>query len=124
MGYTNYWKQNKVEELPEDFINKVNRIFEASRVPLANGMGKKGTLPECNKNMVWFNGVDEESCETFYIGSEEQGFNFCKTNGQPYDVIVKSVLLLAQDFGIVYDVSWDGDESDAEEAKKMLELLK
>ena len=52
-----------------------------------------GVIVSNKKQYINFNGIDEDSYETFSFGKEKMRFNFCKTNQNEYDKVVCSVLL-------------------------------
>ena len=64
---------------------------------------------------IAFNGVGENSHETFVLSKSlgENDFNFCKTNGKPYDSVVTAMLVImkgcAKD---AFEISSDRDEQD------------
>jgi hypothetical protein len=96
MGYTHYWKHGEIS--PADWawlVWDTKQIIEAADVPLANGVGIAGTKPELSKDRIWLNGVEENGAETFVLVPEETDFNFTKTDLEPYDLIVSTVLLRA-----------------------------
>lgn len=48
-----------------------------------------------NKNKyINFNGIGDDSYETFSFGKEQMRFNFCKTNQNEYDKVVCGVMLV------------------------------
>lgn len=111
MGYTRYWNRTE-EPISIDFLADVNRIIKDSArygiaIRGADGTGK----PELELEIVAFNGnanaEKDLSHESFVLGNEV-GFNFCKTARKPYDYVVRTVLRLAEDYGIVTDVRDDG----------------
>ena len=112
MGYTNYWNLEKTE-FSEEFLEGVKKIIEVSGIDLANGSGIEGTKPIVEKEVISLNGLEPEDYETFYLGGEK-GFGFCKTARRPYDVVVKAILILAEQYGIVSDFSFDGDKTEIE----------
>ena len=116
MGYTRYWERTD-KAYGDDFVNEVQKIFAdcASRgIILKDGRGE-GSGPKADINLIWFNGngefeLDHETCfipNTTYE-HYEKGFNFCKTARKPYDYAVRRVLKLAEEYGIITDVSEDG----------------
>lgn len=116
MGYTRYWKRTD-KAYGDDFVNEVQKIFAecASKgIILKDGLGE-GSGPQADINRIWFNGnqefdLDHETCfipNTTYE-HYEKGFNFCKTARKPYDYAVRKVLALAEEYGIITDVSSDG----------------
>lgn len=112
MGYTNYWNLEKTE-FSEEFLEKVRKIIEVSEIDLANGSGIEGTKPIVEKEVISLNGTEPEDYETFYLGGEK-GFGFCKTARRPYDAVVKAILILAEQHGIVSGFSFDGDKTEQE----------
>ena len=109
MGYTRYWRRTE-EPLSIDFLADVNKVFkDAARYGIAirgaDGTGK----PELELERVAFNGNEKDDlCHESFILDNETGFNFCKTARKPYDYVVRTVLRLALDYGIVKEVSDDG----------------
>ena len=111
MGYTRYWKRTE-EPLSKDFLADVNRVIQdAARYGIAI-RGCDGTgLPEIELDRVCFNGnanADKDLSHETFILDDDTGFNFCKTARKPYDYVVRTVLRIALDYGIVEDVSDDG----------------
>ncbi len=73
-----------------------------------------------NKNKyINFNGIGDDSYETFSFGKEQMRFNFCKTNQNEYDKVVCSVMLViyhhAKD---CVSMSSDGNFNDWKEMMK------
>ena len=115
MGYTNYWNLEKTE-FTEEFLEDVKKIIDVangSGIELANGSGIEGTKPIVEKEVISLNGMEPRDYETFYLGCR-QGFGFCKTARLPYDAVVKAILILAEQHGIVSDFSFDGDKTEQE----------
>lgn len=141
MGYTHYWRALGSEhdgdpsEVPAGW-NKANKaklqtaladMFKLApilikTVPLAND---DGSQPIFNLNEVWFNGVGDNSHETFEINTKWDGeFNFCKTAAKPYDVAVTACLcLLKFHLGDAVNVSSDGDAGDWEEGLRLARII-
>lgn len=113
MGYTHYWRINS--KLDSDkfkqFSLDCKKIAEESNVPLSDGLAKKNSKPEFSEKRIWFNGVDEDSHETFLIDPQHIGFEFCKTNMKPYDKVVVACLICFEHYSDV-SVSSDGDGED------------
>lgn len=120
MGYTHYWRISSSlnKDKFKEFSSDCKLIAEESGIPLANGRGEPNTLPEFSEERVCFNGVGKESCETFFIGIQNENFEFCKTRMEPYDVVVVACLLCLQHhFGI--EVSSDGDDADWKDGRAL-----
>lgn len=119
MGYTHYWNfKNKVA--PKDIENgklkwelAVNKVKEALAYVQNKGIkiaGWDGTGKSiANTKEISFNGAGQETCETMYITYKDGGFSFCKTNREPYDLLVCLTLLAFKDaFGDDFEYTSDG----------------
>ena len=129
MGYTHYW--DKAGPWPAEAlaaaIKDMSEIVARCEFQLGDAFGEPGTLPELTPDTVAFNGVGEDSHETFYftsnidprlgIGGGERrdgfiwysDFAFCKTDRKPYDSVVVACLLAAKHhLGAAIKVSSDG----------------
>lgn len=115
MGYTHYWTfSSKVEAEPfARFCEIAGKIITALHEPLKlTGPDETGT-PVVTAEKVDFNGAN--GCENFSIGLGDNGFDFCKTRGLPYDSAVTACLIAAKlIFGAYIRVSSDGDLEDWE----------
>lgn len=119
MGYTHYMKQkrsfskdewNKLKDLTQEIIDYCDVPLDTDEYPL-----------EINDEVIRFNGVGDDSHETFYLTPvpelqpwQDEHFNFCKTARKPYDVPVAMVLLAINHFipGVMEISSnggWDED---------------
>lgn len=118
MGYTRYWNRTD-KEITSDFCEEVNKILiDCAKKGIAIRGGFGDGSPIVSTKEIRFNGngsvYDGENCcrdlshETFYLGSDDEGFNFCKTARKPYDYAVRKVLNVAKRYGIVTDVRSDG----------------
>ena len=129
MGYTNYWtpKDLKPGEIPNQFWEEAEKVLGkviSKGVILANGNGTEvitdpKKIVDREHGTIIFNGYEDLSHETFAL--EFPGdWNFCKTARKPYDLAVKTILMLADRYGLLeaehgHDTwSWDGDETDTE----------
>jgi hypothetical protein len=107
MGYTHYWTQSRdftLEEWPqirEDFELLLKDVQHVQGIPLANGMGDRGTSPEFNHEYISFNGAGDDSYETFTVHrirppmegwQSRRGGDFTKTAHKPYDLAVTAAL--------------------------------
>ena len=132
MGYTNYWlpKKLKMNEIPEQFwkeAEEVLGIIISKGVLLADGVGeyllKTGAdiIKESNNKegqeypAIYFNGYrhghdgEDESYETFGLVFDGD-WNFCKTARLPYDLAVKCILMLAEDYDLLAEDKDDGSK--------------
>lgn len=129
MGYTS--KFYKVKEISpskwELFLVDFNKVLPHFEDVLDKTTDQKLVM---NNEIIFFNGIGDESHETFYIDrvsdensketyhqDERKGkyFECCKTNRNPYDLAVSSALIIAKKhFGEDFIVGSDGDNSDEE----------
>ena len=105
MGYTHYYyRASKLAKKQFNlFAKDVEKIFEFAKENdylLAGEMGEEGTLPIANEELICFNGVGVDSCESLFINRVDysqsvRGFvsEWCKTCRNPYDDIVVAVLI-------------------------------
>ena len=123
MGYTHYWY--KPAELPQDkwdaFLDSVKKIVEEGSAILCFEYDQPDVKPKLGKDIVRFNGRDDDGHETFYFARKQESggmppndrglyFNCCKTARKPYDYYVVEVLKLAkQCFGDDIVLKSDGD---------------
>lgn len=118
MGYTQYWEMNTnaSNESWKQFTAVAKRIVEhcnANGVVIVGGDGESDTNYVIDENVVIFNGLEDDSHETFYIGkNEDSKWNFCKTARKPYDIAVVACLVAANKFGVIKGWSSDGDAED------------
>jgi hypothetical protein len=115
MGLTHTWR--RPTELPATAFNAAvadaRKILGQAGIPLA---GFDGTgSPILESNHIVFNGANGACCEPFEIRQIEfdrrgrpQVTSFCKTQGLPYDLAVKAVLIilkahLGPDFKVMSD---------------------
>lgn len=119
MGYTHYWKVKPKASKTKytAALKDIKAIVESNEtwVLLADLDGNAGTTPEL-KNGIAFNGIGENSHESFILPKDVTDFQdceFCKTAQKPYDVVVTACLaVLAFHLGKGIEVSSDGDKSD------------
>jgi hypothetical protein len=114
MGYTVSWERPK--KIKEDILIKAGNDFKqlldenVFNFELGNGLGE-GT-PTINKEKIVFNGFGQEnSCESFVFeaniehrhflqqlnhkeNKNDLYYDFCKTRRLPYDLAVKTMLLI------------------------------
>lgn len=119
MGYTRYWKRTD-KAYGEDFIKEVNAVIGnclTRGITIKNGHGID--FPQADMNMIWLNGNEENDLghETFFIPNTtseyfKEGFEFCKTARKPYDYAVRQILKIAEEYGLVTNVSSDGENEE------------
>lgn len=138
MGYTHYWhKRGDISvdawsKLCQD-MTKVLAHHEVASI-VAGGMGDAGSAPICNHSELTFNGIGDNSHETFYLtrhtapedmDKDGKAFAFCKTNQKPYDAVVcAALILLAQHTTTkAVEIASDGDWGDFQLGMRLLEGL-
>lgn len=114
MGYTRYWKRTDKKITPE-FISEVKEILNDCKelgITIRNALGEDE--PIVNENEIAFNGDAEQNLdhETFVITNTPTDFDFCKTARKPYDYAVRETLKVAEEMGLVTDVSSDGENEE------------
>ena len=70
-------------------------VVEASGIPYMGWDGTTDTEAEFSHKEVSFNGVGDDSHESFAFTLDANGSEFCKTNRKPYDALVTACLILA-----------------------------
>lgn len=110
MGYTHYWKIRKsfTDAAWTSFTNDTKSLFASTKIPLADGFGDTGTVPEIDDKGVTFNGLEDDGHETCQITKSATDFEFCKTARKPYDEVVVAVLKLARKYNPSIELSSDG----------------
>ena len=137
MGYTHYWRQLRdfTDTEWQELTRLTNLIIADNKGILSDGFGEGGK-PEVNGEHIWFNGLGEDSHETFRITKkkrakedyEEQeaydrqgAFEFCKRAHKPYDKYVVAVLCALYNIevqewplgdGKIMSISSDGNTED------------
>lgn len=120
MGYTRYWGRTE-KPITQEFVDAVNNIISEAKEKGITICGWDGTgEPEVTLERIVFNGkapyMDHESCN---IDNEPSIFDFCKTAEKPYDWVVKRVLEVGAEMGIVKDVSDDGEVEECNDEQYM-----
>ncbi|HMF14847.1 MAG TPA: hypothetical protein VKE94_21175 [Gemmataceae bacterium] len=118
-GYTHYftWRQKPEGERLKACLGDMEKVVNAAKGMLAgpDGYGR----PVLRDAQLQFNGRGEEDSHEPFIFPGQVGFNFCKTQGKPYDAAVVACLLVACDhfpaevLEIASDSKWNqGDWDD------------
>lgn len=104
MGYTHRWKLNG--ELSEAVLKDIQLVVNKYR-DLIQYEADDDRDPEVSPNMIRFNGIGNDSYETFLVEPHKQ--DFCKTGRRPYDIAVCEVLLvLKHHFRDNFELESDG----------------
>lgn len=141
MGYTHYWTQKRDftkaewETICADLGGLLKFAQHERGIPLADWEGAPRTSPEISADVISFNGLGDDSHETFMVHRRRpakeswqtaRGSAFCKTARKPYDPVVTACLcylstITRQDDPATgepingteaFEVSSDGDGSD------------
>ena len=112
MGYTHYYRNKPAftDAQWEQLKIEARQLFKTCGVPLANGLGKRGTKPHINDNYISFNGVEDNAYETAYLSKDAVEFEFCKTNRKPYDKVVVEFYKLIRKFAPQTTLYSDGGD--------------
>lgn len=135
MGYTHYWYREKeihaevFAAIAHDFRTLCSAL-ERNGVRLAGGSGDGE--PVINLDEVCFNGLGDDSHETFYFPrildldswsrpeKADRYFEFCKTARKSYDLAVTAFLIMAKHYlGDSIIVRSDGDIDEWQKAIKL-----
>jgi len=127
MGFTRYYTLSgkidpqKFEKYSEDCKIICQEITKETGHGLAGWDGEGD--PEFTTDEIRFNGIGDDSHETFALGKGYNGFKFTKTARKPYDRHVLACLILAKKyFGDAIKVSSDGDNDDVEVQRMILQF--
>lgn len=114
MGFTRYWEFESLDsEKFKDFSSICQTLIDSMNISLED--------VTVNETQVRFNGVDEDSHETFNFSLNKVGLNFCKTNVKPYDEVVCGCLYVAKSiFGDSIRVNPSDDEHIVKKVKSIL----
>jgi hypothetical protein len=121
VGYTHYF--SKVNSTTDEalrfemFARGARTIIEYAikydGIALAGWDGEVEGAWEITDEVVRFNGLGENSHETFSWSADASGFNFCKTAYKPYDAVVTACLIHLKDiYGEAVSIGSDGDWSE------------
>lgn len=106
MGYTHYWTMTRNlsadawAEVSTDIAEILKYVEHTFGLPLGDGSGDAHTRPLLDSKGIDFNGLGDDSHESFVIGPKRVktwehgtlGSNFCKTAHKPYDIAVTACL--------------------------------
>jgi len=126
MGYSHYYTPSKTSTAAQikamiEFVNKGIKLFGVDQI--AGWAGEIGTKPKVTKKAISFNGVEEDSHETFLISIKSGEMAFCKTNRKPYDSLVVACLIFAEKNNIIEKWSSDGGDEDHQSGKLLFEKV-
>ena len=115
MGFTRYW-ENLRKPIDEETLETIKNIIDIAKKEYDIDIDVKSLTNE----LVMLNGDESKGLdhEDFVIDLKS-GFNFCKTNEKPYDIVVNAILKLLESKGKIHDVEKD-DDSEEEKAEELL----
>lgn len=140
MGYTHYMTQKAAFTKAEwhEITRTIRTILDVARgqgIEIADAWGERAILgyEACDMDSIRFNGLEDDSCETFYLTRarppleewqrpEQRGWSFCKTNRRPYDTAVTACLIYLE--GVHPDKFSVGSDGTPEDWKPGLALVK
>ena len=118
----------RIREIGEDIAS----LIQVSAVPVANGIGEPGSLPEITDEIIMFNGEDPNDYETFFYPPDfdwnrragvTPGYKFTKTACRLYDEVVAAAhLVLKYHLGSDVRISLDGTPTD-DQCRRAVDLF-
>lgn len=129
MGYTHYWNYDKATENKDAqfdaLVRDTRRIIDLASlygVRLGDGLGRNEPL--FMFDYFALNGVTGEDCESFVWTREPEGYSFCKTGHNNYDIIVTAILIRAKyHYGDAVKIESDGTWDDWQQGAGVCETL-
>lgn len=128
MGYTNYWNPSKklkkeTDAFPQLMLDEMTKVVEAY-----NAKQKKEEMKISfyitQKHIDLYGEPATYESLNFSLEKEERigragvdAWTFCKTAREPYDVVVKTFLVLMQKYGLIDSWSHDDNNSCSEYRK-------
>ena len=123
MGYTHYWsfvstrgKSRKIESLYQKAVLECAQVVRYWYTRQGGISGYTAHTKPGDYGGILFNGKGDNACEDFVLRehfTQNDNFNFCKTNRYEYDILVVACLaILTYRLGDAIQVSSDGDTSD------------
>jgi hypothetical protein len=135
MGYTNYWTPNKAKldkmvVFPQEVIDQVKAVKEKFNVEVLTKKRNENFVEgRIEKNCISISGP----CEDFVfdlmpdpITKDRIGIDswpFCKTASEPYDAVIKCILMILTEHGLLLEWSHD-DNGNCTEHRKAVALAK
>ena len=127
MGLTHYWTRPPVlptaafKNATEDCL----KVLAATGIPLAGKTGQGS--PAISNLKIMFNGIDPQGCEPFCFRIFEEPripgkaiTSYCKTEKMPYDLCVKSALIVLSHYmGDALKVMSDSSDDDWQDARRL-----
>ena len=115
MGFTRYWENSK-NLIDDKTLETIKNIIDIAKQDYDIDIDVKALT-----NMyIKLNGDESKDLEhEDFVINLTPGFNFCKTNEKPYDIVVNAILKLLESTNKIHDVEKD-DDNEEEKAKELL----
>ena len=115
MGYTRYWENSK-NLIDDKTLETIKNIIDIAKQDYNIDIDVKAlTNMYIKLNGDENKGLDHED----FVIDLTPGFNFCKTNEKPYDIVVNAILKLLESTHKIHDVEKD-DDNEEEKAEELL----
>lgn len=115
MGFTRYWENSK-NLIDDKTLETIKNIIDIAKQDYDIDIDVKAlTNMYIKLNGDESKGLDHED----FVIDLTPGFNFCKTNEKPYDIVVNAILKLLESTNKIHDVEKD-DDSEEEKAEELL----
>ena len=115
MGFTRYWENTK-KPIDNETLETIKNIIDIAKQDYNIDIDVKAlTNMYIKLNGDENKGLDHED----FVIDLTPGFNFCKTNEKPYDVVVNAILKLLESTHKIHDVEKD-DDNEEEKAEELL----
>lgn len=122
--YKHYWWQHRTFRTNEwkqiqNAMLDIRDYCHQQGVHIAQARNRPETQPIITSQNIRFNGIDPDGCDVFWmnrVAAAKEPAHFCKTNRQPYDLAVATLLLFISNNVSVdcFSLTSDGDWEDAE----------
>ena len=135
MGYTNYWKPNKqklntMTAFPQEVIDQIKAVKEKfNEEVLTKKRNFEFVEGKIEKDSIFISGTCEgfvfDLCKDAHTGDRigVDSWQFCKTAREPYDAVIKCILMVLTAHGLL--LSWDHDDNgNCTEHRKAVALAK
>lgn len=115
MGFTRYWENSK-NLIDDKTLETIKNIIDIAKQDYDIDIDVKALT-----NMyIKLNGDESKDLEhEDFVIDLTPGFNFCKTNEKPYDIVVNAILKLLESTNKIHDVKKD-DDNEEEKAEELL----
>lgn len=115
MGFTRYW-ENSNKLIDDKTLETIKNIINIAKEDYGIDIDVKAlTNMYIKLNGDENKGLDHED----FVIDLKSGFNFCKTNEKPYDIVVNAILKLLESKNKIHDIEKD-DDNEEEKAEELL----